>query len=215
MIAVPFNGFGDAAFEFFEQVQSRPSWPAVQSLSGSWERHVHAPMEALLDRLGPEFGRDAYAYHLHRDPYLWSHQVGIITVADTIGYRLVLSLEGLTAHAGWMRSSADQVQRYREAVASEAGQQAEKLLVRMQEHGFTVEGQQLARAPRGWPADHPRIDLLRYRTLYASRQIPADELASGAACTRATAAALRQVRPLADWLAEYVGPRQDTRLRSK
>jgi hypothetical protein len=104
-------------------------------------------MEALLDGLGPEFGRDAYAYHLHRDPYLWSHQVGIVAVADTIGYPLVLSLEGMLAQAGWMRSSVDQVQRYRQAIASGAGQQPANLLARAQEHGLVIEGQRLSRAP--------------------------------------------------------------------
>ena len=203
-----FTGFGDEAFEFFEQVQANASWPAVQQLHDSWERHVHAPMEALLDHLGEDFGRDAYAYHLHRDPYLWSHQVGIITAADTIGYRLELSLEGLVARAGWMRSSPDQVQRYREAVASETGQRAAILVARLRQHGFMIEGQRLARPPRGWPSDHPRIDLLRHRTLFASRWIPAQVLASGPDCTTAAAATLRHLGPLTGWLAEHVGPRQ-------
>lgn len=204
-----FGGFGAGAFAYFEQVQAQPTWGAVQSLRGDWDRYVHAPMEALLDRLGEEFGRDAYAYHLHRDPYLWSHQVGIITLADTIGYRLVLSLDGLAAEGGWKRSSPDQVQRYREAIISDrTGPQAQSLVERARQRGFAIEGSQLTRGPRGWPADHPRMDLLRYRTLLASRQVPARHLSSGPACAQAVTAALRDLRPLTTWFAEHVGPRK-------
>jgi uncharacterized protein (DUF2461 family) len=209
ILAVNFGGFGTGAFAYFERVEAQPSWAAVQLLREDWDQHVHAPMEALLDQLGAEFGRDGYAYHLHRDPYLWSHQVGIISLADTIGYRLVLSLQGLVAAGGWMRSSPDQVQRYRQSVASDlTGREAQSLVAQAQARGFAIEGQQLARAPRGWPADHPRIELLRHRTLFASRQVPARHLATGPRCAEAVAGALRQLHPLTAWLAEHVGPRQ-------
>lgn len=203
-----FGGFGPRAFAYFEKAQAAPSWEAIQSLREDWDRYVHAPMEALLDELGEEFGRDAYAYHLHRDRYLWLHQVGIITMADTIGYCLVLSVEGLTAYGGWRRSSPDQVQRYREAIAADrTGPTAQRLVARLRRLGFAVEGERLIRSPRGWPADHSRMDLLRHRTLYASRQIPARDLASGPDCTQTIAATLGELRPLTTWLAEHVGPR--------
>jgi len=84
--AVAFDGFGDGAFSFFEKVAARPSWDYVVSLRPEWEHEVHLPMEQLRDRLGDEFGRDLYAFNLHRDPYLWSHQVGGLSVTDTIVY---------------------------------------------------------------------------------------------------------------------------------
>jgi uncharacterized protein (DUF2461 family) len=204
-----FGGFGAGAFAYFERAQAAPTWAAIQALRGDWDRHVHAPMEALLDQLGEEFGRDAYAYNLHRDRYLWLHQVGIISLADNIGYRLVLSVEGLVAEGGWRRSSPDQVQRYREAISSDGtGAVAHGLVSRAQQRGAAIDGQRLARSPRGWPADHPRMELLRYRTLVVSRQVPAARLSSGPDCVRAVAAALGELRPLTAWLAEHVGPRQ-------
>src|SRR5690348_1766732 len=90
-----FDGFGEGTFSFFERVAARPSWDYVASLRPEWEREVHVPMEQLLDTLGDVFGRDFYACNLHRDPYLWSHQVGGLSVTDTVVYRVVLSLEGL------------------------------------------------------------------------------------------------------------------------
>jgi len=206
-----FDGFDDRAFAFFEQVQAQPSWAFVQSRREDWQVYVHTPMEALLDLLGAEFGRNGYAYNLHKDSWLWSHQVGLISVTDTIGYRVVLSLEGLLAQAGWIRSAPDQVQRYRRAVASDhTGKQLADWITAARRSGFAIEGKQLATRPRDWPADHPRIDLLRYQTLGASRWIRADAL-SGPQCAEAVSSAWRELRPLTNWLSENVGPRQRRR----
>ena len=60
-----FSGFGDEAFEFSGRVQSLQSWASVQLLREDWDRFVHVPMKALLDRLVAEFGGGACAYNLH------------------------------------------------------------------------------------------------------------------------------------------------------
>jgi uncharacterized protein (DUF2461 family) len=208
---VEFTGFSEQAFAFFEQVQANPTWDFVQARRENWERHVHVPMEALLDALAPEFGGDGYAYHLHRDPRLWSHQVGIISVSDTIGYRTVLSLEGLLVQGGWTRSSPGQVERYRRAVdQGDSGATLDDVLSSIRASGCPIGGIQLATRPMGWPADHPRVELLRYRTLSASQWVSPAAL-SHSGCADAVAAAWRDCRPLISWLSEHVGPRQPAR----
>jgi uncharacterized protein (DUF2461 family) len=203
-----FTGFCDQAFSFYEQVAANPTWDFVWSRQQDWEDYVHVPMEALLEGLGAEFGRNAHAYYLHKDPRLWSAQMGIISVADTIGYRVMLSLDGLRAQAGWIRSSADQLERYRRrAAAQDSGRALAAAIARARQAGFTIEGSRLATHPRGWPADHPRVELLRYRTLGASKMISPD-VVSGPECLDAVSSAWREVRPLVAWLSRHVGPRQ-------
>jgi uncharacterized protein (DUF2461 family) len=114
----------------------------------------------------------------------------------------------MVTEGGWMRSSADQVQRYRQAVSSGFGEEAAILVARARNQGLAILGRQLGRAPRGWWADHPGIDLLRYRTLFAASRVPAGSLASGPACLQAVTENLRLMRPLTEWLAEHVGPRR-------
>lgn len=206
-----FAGFCDQAFSFYEQVAANPAWDFVWSRQQDWEDYVHVPMEALLEELGTEFGRNGHAYYLHKDPRLWSAQMGIISVADTIGYRVVLSLDGLAAQAGWIRSSADQLERYRlSAAAADSGRELAEAIARARRAGFTIGGSRLATHPQGWPADHPRIELLRYRTLGASKTIP-PEVVSGPECLDAVSGAWREVRPLVTWLSHHVGPRRSRR----
>ncbi|HEV8563949.1 MAG TPA: DUF2461 family protein [Actinomycetota bacterium] len=202
----PFSGFTDGAFRFFEKVQPEVSFEFVQEQQPEWERFVHVPMEARLAELSEEFG-DGYAWHLHRDPWLWRHQMATIDVADTIGYRLELSIEGLRGSGGWMLSDAGQVARYRAAVGSpEDVGNLPTILETLRGTGFEIGGNRLKTAPRGIAVDHPRIGLLRNRTLIASRWIdPA--ILSTADCATQVRAAFRELRELVEWFVAHVGPR--------
>ena len=74
--------------------------------------------------------------------------------------------------------------------------------------GFSIDGHRLARVPRGYPADHPRAELLLHRTLTAEQGWPADGwLATREALDRVRTA-WRALDPLTAWLAEFVGPRE-------
>jgi uncharacterized protein (DUF2461 family) len=202
----PFSGFPDGAFRYFEKVQPEVSLSFVEELRPEWERCVHMPMEALLVDLSGEFG-DGYAWHLHRNPWLWRHQVATIDVADTIGYRLELSIEGLHGSGGWMLSDPGQVARYRAAVGSAADVGSlPAILEDLRGRGFEIGGDLLKTAPRGTALDHPRIDLLRHRTMSAGRWIDPSILAT-ADCADHVRAALGELRELVGWFVTHVGPR--------
>jgi uncharacterized protein (DUF2461 family) len=202
------SGFTPEAFLFFEAVAPDVSWTAVQQRREEWERAVHIPMEDLLDALASEFGETSYAYNLHRDPWLWRHQLAGVEVADTIGYRVELSLDGLRCDGGWFLNSSDQIERYRAAVQDDAlGAELVGLAEHLRADGLTIDGDRLRTAPRGVSSDHPRIDLLRHRTLVASRWIDATRVTSPA-CGEDVAAVWRSLRPLVTWLATNVRRRE-------
>jgi uncharacterized protein (DUF2461 family) len=204
---VEFNGFPEQAFAFFEAVEPDVDWSFVRERRQDWERFVHEPMEALLEALAPEFG-DGYAYHLHRDPWLWRHQIGVVAIADTIALQAELSMEGLRLDGGWLRSSNDQVVRYREAVDDEVeGADLGRILQQLLADGFAVAGETLKTGPRGILANHPRIGLLRQRSLIASRWAPPDTVATPL-CEDEVRAGWRALRPLTEWFAHHVGPRR-------
>jgi uncharacterized protein (DUF2461 family) len=70
-----------------------------------------------------------------------------------------------------------------------------------------VDGtQNLKSAPRGYPADHPRIDLLRHKGLIAWRDWPAGAWLGTAKAKARVVDFLRTAAPLQDWLDEHVGP---------
>ena len=212
-----FAGFPAEAFEFYQELAADPS-------KAWWEEHKHvyqaavrAPLAALGDELADEFG-EPHPYRPYRDvrfsrdktPYK-DHQGMFVELRNGLGWYVQVSGAGLMVAGGWYTSTAGQVARYRAAVAADPGaRMLTALLDEVQRTGLAVTGDRLKSRPRGIPADHPHLDLLRYRTLYLQRQWPpAAWLGSRRALTR-LADQWRTMRPTLEWLAEVVGP-GDTR----
>jgi hypothetical protein len=72
--------------------------------------------------------------------------------------------------------------------------------------GHQIKGYRLKSAPRGCPRDHPRIELLRHRILYAARSWPPEPWLHTAACAQRVRQAWRDYAPLMGWLDRNVGP---------
>ena len=70
---------------------------------------------------------------------------------------------------------------------------------------MTIGGDQLTRVPAGFDKDHPRADLLRYKTLTASRDMGAPDWLTTAGAKREIGKAWRSMLPLVAWLDTHVG----------
>jgi uncharacterized protein (DUF2461 family) len=66
----------------------------------------------------------------------------------------------------------------------------------------------LKTAPRGYPADHPRADLLRNKGLIAWREWPVERWLTTPEAKQHLTGFLVAARPLTAWLAANVGPSQ-------
>jgi uncharacterized protein (DUF2461 family) len=64
---------------------------------------------------------------------------------------------------------------------------------------------ELKTAPRGFPKDHPRIELLRYKGLVTWREWPVGRWLGTAEAKDSIVEFLRASRPVVDWLASNVG----------
>jgi uncharacterized protein (DUF2461 family) len=69
----------------------------------------------------------------------------------------------------------DQLDRYRQAVAADRpGRELARRVAKARAAGLDVTGHgELKTAPKGYPKDHPRIELLRYKGLIAWQEWPA------------------------------------------
>lgn len=204
-----FRGWPAEALEFYEGLvadNSRAYWAAQKAV---YERDVRAPMLALLAELEPEFGagkvfrpyRDV-RFSADKSPYK-TH----IGATLTRGGYVQLSADGLAAGTGMYMMDAGQLARYRRAVADDvAGERLRALADRMAGHGIEVTGhERLKTAPKGYPRDHPRIELLRYKGLVAWKQWPVAAWLGTAAAKRRVVEFLRTSSPLNDWLGAHVG----------
>ncbi|HYH89949.1 MAG TPA: DUF2461 domain-containing protein [Solirubrobacteraceae bacterium] len=200
-----FDGFRPAVFEWFaglERDNSREYFTATRDL---YEAEVRGGLEAMFDELTREFSGDVKVFRQHRDlrftpdkrPYK-DRTYGVLG-----RYYAALSSRGLYAGTGYYRVARDQLERYRAAVASDAS--GPRLEAALATAGLDVAGMSLKTAPRGYPKDHPRIELLRRKQLIVGLPLPGDGGLSRDAALGHVAGVWRAATPVVDWLDEHVG----------
>ena len=75
-----------------------------------------------------------------------------------------------------------------------------------QDAGLELAGESLRTAPRGYPREHPRIELLRRKALIAGRALAGEGGIDRDAALDHVGGAWRAAEPLNAWLDEHVGP---------
>lgn len=203
-----FSGWPAEALEFYEGLEadnSRAYWTAHKA---AYDRDVREPMVQLLTDLQPEFGgskifrpnRDV-RFSADKSPY----KTAIAASLERGGY-VQLSANGLAAGSGMYMMEPEQLAQYREAVAEDiTGEPLHRLVAELTGQGIEVTGHdRLKTAPRGYPKDHPRIELLRNKGLVAWKQWPVAAWLGTAAAKRRLVEFLRTTRPLQAWLDEHI-----------
>jgi uncharacterized protein (TIGR02453 family) len=206
---MPFRGWKAEAVEFFEGLEADNSRAYWQAHKDVYERLVRGPMEELLAELAPEFGppklfRPYRDVRFSPDKTPYKTHIGA-TLGDT-GY-VQLSASGLGAGTGLFHMAPDQLDRYRRAVADDGtGSQLEAVVEDLRQAGIDlIAHDQLKTAPRGYPKDHPRVDLLRRKGLAAWQEWPPAAWLGTKKAKDRVVGFLHDAAPLRAWLAEHVG----------
>jgi len=212
-IVTTFSGFSDRAVEFYAELaanNTRDFWTANKAV---YESEVRDPMRALVGELEAEFG-PAKLFRPHRDtrfskdktPYK-TGQAALVGEGTGIGYYVSVDARGLSVGGGFRAHSPVQVARFRGGVDDAAtGPELSDLVAGLRANGFDIEGEELKTKPRGYDADHPRIELLRCRSLMAVRVFGTPGWLAGPKALAEVRDAWRQVTPLNEWVAANVGP---------
>ena len=208
-----FTGFSPEALDFFDRLAADNSKAFWTENKSTYDDRVRGPFVALLDALAPTYG-DFTVFRPNRDirfskdksPY----KTNIAASTETEGGASIyvgLSADGLYAGTGYYSFAKDQLERYRNAVANEGtGTAVAKLVAAARRQGYEVHGQSLKVAPRGFPRDHPRVELLRHSGLYAGRPFPVAAWLYTKAAAKKVTDTLSAVKPIAEWLDSHVGP---------
>lgn len=205
-----FRGWPAEAIEFYEGLEADNSKAYWQDRKSTYDAFVRGPMEELLAELAPEFGagrifrpnRDV-RFSADKSPY----KTSIAAMIGEAGY-VQLSTQGLGVGCGMWMMEPDQLDRYRRAVAEDrTGRKLASLVDKARAEGIDVSAHgALKTAPKGYPKDHPRIELLRNKGLISWRQwAPGAWLGKRTAADRVIAF-LRASKPLNSWLKTNVGP---------
>ncbi len=173
---------------------------------------MREPMERLVDALADEFG-EARLYRPHRDvrfsadksPYK-DHQGALAGPVPGVAFYVQVSADGLLTGGGFYPTGPDQTPRYRAAVdAPASGGRLQEVVDGLVGSGFELGGETVATRPRGVPADHPRLELMRHKHLLAGRQHGSPPWLPTPEVVDRVRADWRAVRPLVEWLTEHVG----------
>ncbi|RZQ63179.1 DUF2461 domain-containing protein [Amycolatopsis suaedae] len=212
-----FEGFGEYAVEFYDGL-------IADNSKAYWDDNVHiyradvrAPMEALLAELNSEFAAgfgEGKVFRPYRDvrfakdktPYK-THCGGVIEQGRGGGaYYVEVGPDGLRVGGGCFHLASDQVARFRTAVDTEVhGAELEKIVAKLRRAGWEIKGDRLRTRPRGFAEDHPRLELLKHRSLYAVRVWPPDDTLHERACLTRVRKAWRQLRDFNEWARDHVG----------
>jgi uncharacterized protein (TIGR02453 family) len=209
-----FEGFPDEGLVFYEGLEADNSKTYWTAHKADYEAHVRGPLTALLEELAPEFGT-AKVFRPYRDvrfsndktPYK-THQ-GAVVHADGQGtgaWYVQISADGLHVAGGSWRLESDQVARYRRAVGDDVqGPILQAEVDRLAATGFEIRGEKLVRVPAGFSADSKRLELLRHKSLHASRSWEPTEWLHERRALEEVRTAWRDLRTLNAWLADNVG----------
>lgn len=204
-----FAGFSPAALDFYDDLE-------LDNTRSFWEGHravyadaVRAPMVALCAALAPEFG-EATLFRPYRDvrfakdktPYK-THQGAYVATGPATGWYVELSARGVLTAAGFFAAAPDALAAYRAAVHDDrTGPALERLLADLTAAGWELSGDRLKTQPRGWSGDHPRIALLRHRSLSVTLSHGFDPVIHTPELVDVVRTDWRATRALVDWLGE-------------
>jgi uncharacterized protein (TIGR02453 family) len=183
-----FPGFSPDALAFLRQLKrnNRREW--FQPRKAQYESLIKAPMLELVAALNAEFNRFApdyvtppekAVYRIYRDtrfspdktPYK-THIAAIFprrtaTKREGAVFYLHFTEKDLLAFGGVYAPSRDELLAYR-ALLAEGYKEFEATLQdkRLRKTLGGLQGEQLTRMPKGFPADHPAEGILRHRQWY-------------------------------------------------
>jgi len=153
---------------FYEQLAADNSKTFWHANKPRFDESVKQPMldlTAKLDDFGPFHmfrPHNDLRFSKNKPPY--KTQQGAYGESEGgTGYYVQFSAEGLMVGAGYYAMAKDQLVRFRAAIDAEAtGSELVELVADAKKRRYSISAMsELKTAPRGYPKDHPRIELLR------------------------------------------------------
>ena len=207
-----FDGFPVAALDFYDDLEmdnTKSFWTAHREV---YDTAVKAPMAALVAALEPEFG-PAKVFRPYRDvrfakdktPYK-THQGAFVPSGPATGWYVQVGAPGVRVGVGFYEASSPRLAAIREAVADDrSGVALRRIVNRLVRQGWELGGETLKTTPRGYDADHPRIDLLRYKSLTVGHDYGFEKIIHTPELVEAVRKDWKAARPLVEWVAERLG----------
>jgi uncharacterized protein (TIGR02453 family) len=164
-------------------------------------------MQSLVAELAPSFGTAHKISRINRDMRFARGQAPYKShIAAGVGrHYLSISKDGLYVGTGIYMPESAALQRLRAAIDDhKAGRELASIVTSLKRKRYRVDThERTAKPPRGYSADHPRIDLLSMKDLHAGVLLPPSALSTRKALDR-VARVINETEPLSRWLQRHV-----------
>jgi uncharacterized protein (TIGR02453 family) len=209
-----FAGFPVEAFDFYARLEldnSRAFWLDNKQI---YEHAVKRTIAELSKSVERRFG----ALHLFRpyrdvrfskDKTPYKTAAGAVTESEGgSAYYVQISSEGLFVGCGMYVMASDQLERWRAALDDpRRGGAIARAVESLRSDGFEIGAMEsLKTAPRGYPKDHPRIELLRMKGLTMGKSFPLAKWMHTAKAIDRVVGVWEAAKPMNAWLERTVGP---------
>lgn len=207
-----FSGIPVEAIEFYEQLEADNSKVFWEANKARYRAVVKGSVEALCDELA-----DHGPFHLfrpHNDlrfsknkPPYKTHQGAYGESEGGAGFYIQVSKDGLMVAAGYYAMAKDQLERFRSAVDAEhTGAEIASVVAALPKQHRIGAIDELKTAPKGYPKDHPRIELLRRKGLMTMVEFGTPTWLHTKRVTSKVREVWRTAEPMNAWLDAHVGP---------
>ncbi len=211
-----FQGFPVVALDFYDDLE-------VDNTRSYWEKHkatydeaVKAPMVALVSALAPEFALDRQSYKVFRPyrdvrfakdktPYK-THQGAFVPSGPSTGWYVQVGAPGVRVGVGFYEASPARLAAIRTAIAEERrGRQLARIIAKLRRDGWELGGDTLRTSPRGYDPGHPRIELLRHRSMTLGRSYGFEPVIHTSELLDLVRSDWRAATPFVRWVTENAG----------
>ncbi|MFL5885430.1 MAG: DUF2461 family protein [Thermoleophilaceae bacterium] len=215
-MAAAFRGWPPEALVFLRELEARNERDWFKANRARYDEFLLAPTQALAEDLAglgrPHLFRPWNNTRFRPGPPLKEHIAVAIGYGGAGGFYVELSLDGLLVAAGLHAPAPDQIDRLRRGIDGPRTSAALTRALRVADAGgLALNDPDLKRAPRGYPADHPRVELLRRRRLTVARLHPLRPWLHRPEAGRRIREGLDAAAPVVRWLRQHVGPSQQSR----
>jgi uncharacterized protein (TIGR02453 family) len=164
-------------------------------------------MVALCAALAPEFG-EAKVFRPFRDvrfakdktPYKTA-QGAFVGIGPATGWYVEISARGVRTGAGFYDATGPRIAAIRAAIDDDhTGRELESMISKYEGGGWRVGGHTLKTAPRGYDVDHPRIALLRHKSLTIGHDYGFEPIIHTTELLEAVRDDWRTLKPFVDWV---------------
>ncbi len=209
-----FAGFPATAFDFYARLEldnSRPFWLANKAI---YDEAIKGTIANVSDAVERRFG-ELHLFRPYRDVRFSKDKTPYKTAAGAVteseggsAYYLQISAEGLFVGCGMYVMASDQLERWRSNLDDgRRGAAIAKSVADLRSARYEIGAMEsLKTAPRGYPKDHPRIDLLRMKGLTMGKTFPLAKWLHTPKALDRVVDVWDAAKPMNSWLERNVGP---------